>query len=55
MHLSLLAEVKLGVEAESAMAQGHYVLWGENQAHEGAGCLFCEICARKAVPSSSGT
>lgn len=23
MHLSLLAEVKLGVEAEDAMAQGH--------------------------------
>lgn len=55
MHPSLLAEVKLGIEAEDAMAQGHYVQWGENRADKGAGCLFCQIRARKAVPSSSGT
>lgn len=54
-HLSRLAEVKLGIEAEDAMAQGHYTQWGENRAPKGAGCLFRQIHARKAVRSSSGT
>lgn len=55
VHLPLLAEVKLGVEAEAAMAQGYHAQWGENWAHKGAGCLFCQIRARKAVLSSTGT
>ena len=41
VHVSLLAEVKLGIEAEDAMAQGHYAQWGENQARRGGSCLFC--------------
>lgn len=55
VYLSMSAEVKLGIEAEDAMAQGHDVEWGENRGHKGAGCLFCHIHAGKAVPSSSGT
>lgn len=55
VQLSLLAEVKLGIEAEDAMAHGHDVQWGEEQVHKGAGCLFCQIRARTAVSSSSRT
>lgn len=54
VHLALLAEVKLGIEAEDAMFQGHCKQWKENLAYKGAPCLFCKIHARKTVPSSSG-
>lgn len=55
VQLSLLVEVKLGIETEDAMAQGHDVQWGEKQVHKGTDCLFCQIRARRAVPSSPRT
>lgn len=43
------------MEGEDATAWAHCVQCKGNWAHAGAGCLFCQICARKGDPNSSGT